>query len=263
MRANSIKFILGMASTLIALSSFGQGCSDAGFCTVSSFKPIVNESITETKNNIKVGINYGAADYDIAVLGNYIEYNRKVSEKLSLDLKLASLLQNGNDISAFGLSDIYLNANYKIKPKTGFTLGLKIPLNDGNSMQDGLPLPMDYQSSLGTFDLLVGFAQEIKKLQIILALQQPLTQNSNTFLASAYPDTSPLSFIQSTNNFQRSGDALLRLSYPFDLSSKLSFTPSLLSIYHLSEDKFTNALDIEENIEGSQGLTLNVNLYFD
>jgi hypothetical protein len=36
-----------------------------------------------------------------------------------------------------------------------------------------------------------------------------------------------------------------------------------LPIYHLSNDKYTNNLGIENEIKGSQGLTLNGNAYLD
>jgi hypothetical protein len=39
-------------------------------------------------------------------------------------------------------------------------------------------------------------------------------------------------------------------------------TPSLLPIYHLSEDRYFDGFAMRE-IEGSQGLTLNGNLYID
>jgi len=37
----------------------------------------------------------------------------------------------------------------------------------------------------------------------------------------------------------------------------------LLPIYHLSNDKFTDIDGIEQEIEGSEGLTLNWNIYLD
>ena len=69
--------------------------------------------------------------------------------------------------------------------------------------------------------------------------------------------------ILSTRNFDRAGDALLRLSYPLEINSKLKFSPSALAIYHLRKDRFTNELDQVIEIENSQGLTINANLYFD
>jgi hypothetical protein len=242
---------------------FAQGCSDAGICTVHSFKPNGLDSISDNPNQFKAGISYGAADYSISVFGTYLEYDRRLNDKFGLDAKLTSLSQSGNDISAFGLSDFYINSNYRINKKASLTLGVKIPLSDANRKEDGRALPMDYQSSLGTFDLVFGFGYAIGRLQLVAAIQQPLTQNNNEFFAEDYPLFSPLRDFQSTNQFKRSGDVLLRASYPIDIGQKFRFTPSLLPIYHLSNDKYTNKEDIEVEIEGSEGLTLNWNLYLD
>ena len=254
------------AVTLFVLSSMiitGQGCSDAGFCTVESFAPHSHEDLEKDNNRFKAGISVGAADYDINVFGTYLEYSRFFSDKFSLDAKLTTLSQSGNDISTFGLSDIFVNGNYKLGLRGIFTLGAKIPLSDASKMQDGLPLPMDYQSSLGTFDLVAGFGYTFGRLQLVAAIQQPLTQNNNEFLAEEYPIDSRLRDFQSTNQFQRSGDVLLRASYPFGIGQKLKVIPSLLPIYHLANDKFTDIDGIEQEIEGSEGLTLNWNIYLD
>jgi len=245
------------------LSVLGQGCSDAGFCTVESFVPHAHDEGPADKNRFKAGVSAGAADYDISVFGTYLEYSRFFDEKFSLDAKLTTLSQSGNDISTFGLSDIFVNGNYKVGERALFTLGAKIPLSDANKMKDGRSLPMDYQSSLGTFDLVAGFGYTIGRVQLVAAIQQPLTQNSNGFLAEEYPLDSRLRDFQSTNEFQRSGDVLLRASYPFNLGQKLKVIPSLLPIYHLSNDKFTDINGTEQEIEGSEGLTLNWNIYLD
>lgn len=242
---------------------FAQGCSDAGVCTIHSFKPNGLDSISENHNQFKAGISYGAADYSISVFGTYLEYSRQLNDKFGLDAKLTTLSQSGNDISSFGLSDIFINSNYRISNKATLTLGVKIPLSDANKKEDGRALPMDYQSSLGTFDLVLGFGYNIGKLQLVAALQQPLTQNNNAFFAEDYPINSPLREFQSTNQYQRSGDVLLRASYPINLGQKFRLTPSLLPIYHLANDKYTNMDGMKLEIEGSQGLTLNWNLYLD
>jgi hypothetical protein len=259
------KFIL-LAITLFYLLtnySYGQGCSDAGFCTINSFKPNSTDSTEVFNNQFKVGAFYGNADNSISVYGNYLEYNRQLSEKFGLDVKLTTLAQNGNGISAFGLSDIFVNANFKASEKVKFTLGAKIPLSNASKTYDKLPLPMDYQASLGTFDLIFGIGYEIKKIQLIAAIQQPLTQNDNQFIATNYPINSELRTFQSTNKFERSGDVLLRVSYPINITSKLKLTPSILPIYHLSNDKYTDEFNVEKEIVGSQGLTLNGNAYLD
>lgn len=243
--------------------SYGQGCSDAGFCTINSIKPLHGDSTSLNKNQIKIGAFFGSADYSITVWGNYLEYNSQLSEKIGFDAKLTSLAQTGNGINTFGLGDIFLSGNYKINKRLNFTIGTKILLTNGNKKIDGNALPMDYQSSLGTLDLIAGLGYEVNKFHFVLALQQPLTQNKNEFFSENYSSASPLSQIQSTNGFRRSGDVLLRLSYPIKLLHRLKLTPSLLPIYHVSNDKYTDNSGLEKEIIGSQGLTLNGNLYFD
>ena len=53
------------------------------------------------------------------------------------------------------------------------------------------------------------------------------------------------------------------MSYPVSINSKLKLTPSILPIYHLTNDKYTDEFHIIKDIEGSQGLTLNGNIYLD
>ena len=259
------KIVLGIALFLVLQNDylFAQGCSDAGFCTVSSFQPNNNDSIKAYQNQIKTGIFLGKADNSISVFGNYVEYNRQINNKFGIDAKLTTLAQNGNNISTFGLSDLFLNANYRANEKLKFTLGAKIPLSDAGNSENNLPLPMDYQSSLGTLDLVAGVGYEVKKLQFVIALQQPLTQNDNQFLASQYPASSALRGFLSTNQFKRSGDVLLRVSYPLNINSKIKLTPSILPIYHLKNDRFTNQNNVELEINNSKGLTLNGNVYLD
>lgn len=261
----SFKIILILTSILISKYNFtyGQGCSDAGFCTLNSFKPNSTDSSEVLNNQFKIGAFFGKADNSISVYGNYLEYNRQLNDKFGIDAKLTTLGQNGNGISELGLSDIFVNANFKASKNLIITLGAKLPLSLSDKESENLPLPMDYQSSIGTFDLLFGIGYELQKIQFVVAIQQPLTQNENQFIATNYPSDSKLRTFQSTNKFQRSGDILFRVSYPFSLNSKIKLTPSILPIYHLTNDSYTDELDVKREIIGSKGLTLNGNIYLD
>lgn len=253
--------MITVCCSFLAADVYGQGCSDAGFCTINSFKPNSRQQLLN--NQVKTGVFYGRADYDITVYGNYLEYNRRVNHKLGYDVKLTTMAQRGNGISVFGLSDLFVNATYKAGKNVNLTLGTKIPLSDGGRTQNNLPLPMDYQSSLGTVDLLFGIGYEIKKLQFVAAVQQPLTQNKNRFMAESYPAGSKLRSFQSTSNYQRKGDVLLRVSYPVQLHPKLRLTPGILPIYHLANDSYTDGQNMEKEIMGSRGLTVNSTVYLD
>jgi len=119
--------ILGIGLTFFLTEEISaQGCSDAGVCTVHSFKPNGLDSISEDLNQIKAGISYGAADYSISVFGTYVEYNRQFNEKFGIDAKVTALSQSGNDISSLSneilieeLHDDYINFKNDIEHLIG------------------------------------------------------------------------------------------------------------------------------------------------
>lgn len=263
MRNTNLQALLATLFVLLAAHAHSQGCSDAGFCTLTGFKPASSTATKSFKNWFKAGFSYGKADHSISVFGSYLEWGRQINSKVAINARLTALSQSGNDISVFSLSDIYLSSDYKISRSTRFTSGVKIPLTSGNRARGGLTLPLDYQSSLGTFDLIIGIGHDIKRLRLTAALQQPLFQNKNRFMADDYPSVSALSAFQSTNKFKRAGDILFRASYLLNAGTKFTITPALLPIYHLSNDKFTDTDGVEKEIEGSNGLTLNGNIFLD
>ncbi|MEO5582033.1 MAG: hypothetical protein ABIR66_05035, partial [Saprospiraceae bacterium] len=209
------------------------------------------------KNQLKAGLSYGGADHSISIFGVHVEYNRQINKKLGINAKLTSISQSGNGISAFGLSDLFINANYIAKEIGTLTFGFKLPMNNGNKLKNKLPLPMDYQSSLGSLDFILGISHDVDKFQLTFAIQQPLGQNQNQFVATDYPATSPLRQFQTTNKFNRRADIMVRVAYPITVNEKFKITPSLLPILHLGKDKFTDAQKVERVIDGSGGLTLN------
>jgi len=258
----SILFIL-VLTIIIKDNTFSQGCSDAGFCSVSGIKPGKFDTLSGFKNSLAIGGTLAKADHDISIIGNYLEYSRRINGKFSIHSKITSIRQEGNKISNFNLSDIYFTSNFLLNNYTKFIAGIKIPLSNANKIRENYSLPMDYQSSLGTFDLILGLNFEIKKFQLAIAYEQALTKNKNEFLAENHPTWDVLNDFQSTNQYRRKGDVLLRIAYPYTLINKLKITPAILSIYHLANDEYNNAFNNTLEIDGSKGLTLNGNLFID
>ncbi|HUR31934.1 MAG TPA: hypothetical protein VMZ69_10925, partial [Saprospiraceae bacterium] len=144
-----------------------------------------------------------------------------------------------------------------------FTAGLKFPLTNGNIIYSQQPLPMDYQSSLGTLDLITGVGYHTEAWQFVIAYQHPLRQNENKFVSTIYDTQNPLHEFQSTNGYLRKGDILFRASHPVELSERLNIIPGILPIYHLDDDEYLDSLNTYRIIEGSAGLTINATLFFD
>jgi hypothetical protein len=248
---------------LLIQTANSQGCSDAGFCSLDGIQSLDSHN-NSFKNRFTIGTSYGIADHGITIIAPFLSYQRSLIENLSISTKLTSIQQKSEEVENSGLSDFFISANYKISNKTNLTAGTKLPLSNGNEVYNSVyPYPLDFQPSLGTTDIIVGFATNFKKLEINVATQLPVSQGKNTFIAEVYDTSNFFSEFQSTNNYQRKGDLLLRGTYEIEQTEKIRFTSSLLSIYHLGNDIYVDENNIENEIEESNGLTININLFLD
>jgi hypothetical protein len=211
------------------------------------------------ENTFKTGVSVGGADHNITIVSIYKEYNYK-KDNYSFGAKATFMAQIGSQVQTGNIGDIYITNGYSFFKDFNATLGIKMPLTDGNLTKDKNILPLDHQSSLGTVDLILGASYKIKNVQVALGFQQPLSQNRNQFSSENVIGT--FENYQTTRNYKRAGDVMLRVSYPFEFN-KFKITPSVLPIYHLSNDLYTDATNVEREISGSQGLTINGNVYFD
>lgn len=253
---------------------YSQGCSDAGVCSLD----IMNETSTHNSeqlynNTLQFGIGYGIADNNINVFNSFLEYSFNLQD-FSFDFKGTILSQNGSDYNSFGLGDVYFTGSYKLSQNSIVSLGMKLSLNNADNTTDitafngkrlEITLPMDYQTSLGTTDLILAYSHKIDNFSIFSALQVPITQNKNMFdsTKAASQRDKEFSEFTSTTNFQRSSDLIIRINYLYKVNEDIDFVPSILPIYHLSNDKyseFTGNTEVIREIEGSDGLTLNLNL---
>lgn len=208
----------------------------------------------------------GLGDENVFVLTPGIQYENQFSQYWGLQTKLTANYATGNLGQAIGLGDLFISGTRTFIGTTGWntsiTLGAKVPLNTGNLKNDGKSLPMQYQSSLGTLDLITGLSIANKNFQFAAGLQQPLTGiNRNNFLP-AYLNTDEADTYPPSNDFNRKADVLVRTVYTFALSKKVSVNTGLLGIYHVDDDTYVdgNVSNDPLFIQGSRGLTLNATL---
>lgn len=253
-----MKNYIVLIAFLGSLSTYAQGCSDAGFCSVGN--SLLDEN-NNSKNQIDFGIVVGSGEENISYFSPYITYTRNFSESFSISSKLTYSNAKGHFGSNGELGDVFITGNYVFKEKNAkiwsSLLGLKIPLTNSNSKIKGLSVPLAYQASLGTYDLIAGIGLNYKKWLFNTALQLPLINNNKN---SYFDDLSPSNEFSSTNLFERKPDVLFRTTYIITTKKKFTFKPNVLFIYHLGEDSFENLEGNRVSINGSNGLTLNGNL---
>ena len=250
--------------------SSAQGCSDAGVCTLHSIKnnAEAHESKEGKKNDVSVGFAYGKGERSTNNYAGYLEYTRSLSARTSITGRVSYAAISGELASTSGPGDLFLSFNHafdvKKKWQKSFVFGLKLPFESADITENGISLPMPYQTSLGTIDLVLGLNYNHKNLGATLALQQPLKdQNENKFLPGGFP-TDPLTvFYWPTNEFKRKGDVVGRASYSFKTGDRFSIRPSLLGIYHLGNDTYLDNNKMRRAIFNSRGLTLNANVFVD
>jgi hypothetical protein len=265
-----ISTVFSCAFALLSGKLHAQGCSDAGVCTLHSIKnnAEAHESKEGKKNDLSIGFGYGKGERSTNNYTWYAEYTRSLSKKTSVTGKLGYSSISGELANTSGLTDLFLSVNHafgtKDKWKKSFVVGLKLPFDGADIVKKGIHLPMPYQTSLGTVDLVLALNYNRNKFGATLALQQPLkAENKNGFLAAYYPLEPLAPKYWPTNKFQRKGDVVGRVSYSLNASKKFSIRPSLLGIYHLANDTYEDLAKNRRPVYNSTGLTLNANLFFD
>lgn len=188
-----------------------------------------------------------------------------IKQKLFGQVKLPYTLVNGNLGSTHGLGDITLSLSYLALQHSNSTLsfsgGVKLPTNNADAFSsDNLPLPMIYQTSLGTTDVLLGVKYSYKKWDFTVGYQHPFNTNGNQYLPNpALEKIDEYNSYFVSNKLKRADDGIFRVNRVFTYK-KLDITPGLLFIYHLAEDEVTDFFGNRVKVDGSSGLTLNANL---
>jgi hypothetical protein len=245
----------------ISLRAFSQGCSDAGFCSVGALK---NTSLFEQpKHQLDLGLNFGYGEQKTLTYNPYVQYGIRLSNRFQIQGKLTATYATGFLGTNTNIGDLYGIATYTAQKNSVNDIsligGIKIPLTTANDRSsNGLALPLDYQSSLGTYDLIAGINYVLlNHLEADAGIQLPVIQeNHNTFFPDDYNETR-IKYFPPTNQLHRQPDVLFRLGYYINLSHSIILKPNLLAIYRIGSDTYTNRSGASSILSGTGGLTLN------
>jgi len=197
-----------------------QGCSDAGICTLGSS---LKKDQTFDRFSFAINQSLGNAEQKVNVHSTQIEISKSVFKKAQVQLKLPYIFTQGNLANTEGLGDITASYTYQFYQKNdwiiNYTLGFKLGVNAADkAFEIQLPanntmwmaLPMVYQTSLGTHDILLGADARYKRVwRFALGFQMPIVQfNKNNFESSIAQNTPNASAYFTSNKLMRRPDAL-------------------------------------------------------
>ena len=238
----------------------GQGCSDAGFCNAGTFNAHSDSLEKQThKNSMHFAMSYELGEQGTQFFIPQISLNLKLGDKDAVQLKLPFQIASGNLGSNSGFGDVIVSYSRLVLDKNKFNLhgllGARLALNNANQKIDNKPLPMPYQTSLGTYDLILGTRSQYHQWLFTVGAQIPVIHNNeNQYVPEDFPDESAY-----FNSYQLRRKADLMLKVERRISFQRGFVQlGILPIYHISDDEvqLPNA-NSSNSIKGSEGLTLN------
>lgn len=265
----SLYLKLFISTVLVLFSSHqtnAQGCSDAGFCTMGAMRPNQHYS---SKTNLKLrSIDFsqyiGYTKFGDLILNYTLDANVSVGNKNTFQVKLPYQMVYSSLANTHGTGDISLSFTRNLVAKSNYqinaSVGTKIPTMTPNlKADDGRPLPMYYQTSLGTYDLIAGISFITRNWLIATGYQQALNSIDNEFTWAAWNTSDKKLAANSypvSKDLLRGKDVMLRVERNFR-SSKFNAYIGLLGIYRITQDRVFSAADKKViSKSGTDGLVL-------
>ena len=245
-----------------------QGCSDAGFCTMGAMRP---DQAYDKENPLRfryadVSYYLGETRVSASIQAVILDVGFDVFKDYNVHIKVPYMMVDGNFGSTRGVGDLSFSVSRNLARFRNFdfnaTVGAKIPTGNADLKHEtqDVVLPMYYQITLGTYDLVMGGAFINDQWLFSFGYQQPLIHvNENTFGAGAlawdfYPGGQE--YVERhavARNLRRGADVMLRLERNFRFS-RFNANIGILPIYRITNDQI---MDTEGNYfkpEGARGL---------
>jgi len=274
-----------LAICLLGNIAYGQGCSDAGFCSMGAMRPsqVYTKKINFKLRALEFSYYRGSASSGLSpvISAATLDFTFGINDKTNLHFKLPYQTVNGNLGSTSGIADISLSLTRNVYSSDNYhingTVGFKIPTNNSDLDEDleteflsdnvaTADLPMYYQTSLGTFDLVLGGSYISKEWMFAVGLQAPLSHsNENDFRFSEwnnYPDIPGYLLDHDlANNLKRGTDVMLRVERAFHFAN-VDVRLGLLPIFRITKheihdvDPTSNTFGERIKLDGTTGMAL-------
>ena len=193
-----MRVILIVFLFISAWETCAQGCSDAGFCTMGAMKPDqpYNKKVEFKLRTMELSFYRGSTTLTPIVYVATADMNFSLSRKTFFQVKIPFQHVDGRLARTSSMSDISICFTRNIYSSDQFDLnvsvGGKLPSNNSDfNATDGNALPMYYQTSLGTYDLISGISLISRKWLFATGIQIPLNNNKNQFDWHRWNSTDP------------------------------------------------------------------------
>ena len=256
--------------------AFGQGCSDAGFCTMGAMRPsqVYSKKINFRLRELELNYYTGSTKLSPRINAATLDFTFGINDNMAMQVKLPYMWIDGNLGETSGLGDIswsftrnvYSTESYHINA----TLGGKIPTNrsdirEGSNTEhttsgEEAVLPMYYQTSLGSFDIVAGGAFISKKWMFAAGIQVALNENENSFSFDdweRYPDPNYLNEHHFATDLRRGTDIMIRAERSFHFS-KWDIRLGVLPIWRITQDEIESTDGERIKEDNTTGLALSV-----
>lgn len=256
---------------LLSTAAFGQGCSDAGFCTMGAMKPDqpYNKRLELKLRTMEFSLYRGTTTLTPIIQVANLDFSFSLNSRNALQIKLPYQWAQGTLGNTSSIGDISMcftrNLLSTDKFDLNLSIGAKIPTNNSNTLDvAGNALPMYYQTSLGTYDAIAGISLINRKWLFATGIQIPLNTNGNKFDWNTWPTTDPaeLEYLKkypNSTDLRRGVDVMLRIERNFRLS-RFNFSAGLLPIYRITADEITNFQGVRTSVDSkgnvAKGLAL-------
>ncbi|MEM8940272.1 MAG: hypothetical protein AAGC64_13105 [Bacteroidota bacterium] len=269
-----MKIPITLSLISLSLDIYGQGCSDAGFCTMGAMKPDQSYSKRVEIKLRSLEINYyeGTSLLTAVIRAATIDFNFGISDQSSFQIKIPYQWAEGNLGENGGLSDLSLSYTKTLKTTEKWnvngTIGTKIPSGDANKTvnneftgnQDA-PLHMYYQNSLGSFDAIAGISAISRQWLFATGIQIALTENGNQFSWGEFPTYPEIDYLRRYDvgrDLKRGIDLMLRIERNWRFTN-FNFSLGALPIFRVTKDKGIPAMGTERRkIGGTTGMALSM-----
>ncbi len=262
---------LSVATCLLSSNVKAQGSSDPGFSMTGAMRTaaaieITDEEYENQKTQLSIGNGFARGANNIRLVSPQVEMRIPALESGYFDIRLPLQAASGDLANIWGMGDLTVTyTHFYVNPESWsfqFTGGGLFGMGTANQ-SDGKTraLPMAYQSSLGSTDVILGASAIYKKyLTIAAGYQQPVFRyNENDYFRST-PINDPLysnSTYQLGRRLYRNGDVMLRVEGSY-AGRRAGISAGPLAFYHLRNDLYTDRSNYLVEIKDSKGFTLNL-----